>query len=202
MYKNFSSLSLFATSNSRHKKIQQINKLMGDYGVDLLAGCETSTDWRYITDEDDKFHTLFGCGQQTWGAVGHNINDEKIKHDQWGGTCVTTVGWLSSFVTEAGVDSMGLGQWSWVQIGGGSNTMRVITAYQLVNHRQRTKGETVWDQHISYFEACGEIQIPRAMFCADLVSFLWQWKHSGDKNILLGDFNENVYTGDIATKLS
>ncbi len=40
------------------------------------------------------------------------------------------------------------------------------------------------------------------MFCADLFSLLWQWKHSGDKIILLGDFNENVYTGVIATALS
>jgi hypothetical protein len=202
MYKNFSSLSLFATGNSWHKKIQQINKLMGDYGVDLLAGCETCIDWRYITDKDDKSHNLFGCGQGTQGAVGHNINDEKIKRNQWGGTCVTTVGRLSAFVTVTGVDSTGLGQWSWVQTGSGGKTMRVIMAYQPVNLRQWTKGKTVWDQHVRYFEARGEIQTPWAMFCADLVSLLWQWKHSGDKIILLGDFNENVYTGDIATALS
>jgi hypothetical protein len=114
MYKNFSSLSLFATGNSWHKKIQQINKLMGDYGIDLLAGCETHTDWGYVTDKDNKFHSIFGRGQQTQGAVGHNINDEEIKCDQWGGTYVTTIGRLSSFVAEAGVDSTGLGRWSWV----------------------------------------------------------------------------------------
>ncbi len=109
---------------------------MGDYGIDLLAGCETRcTDWRYVTDEDNKFHNLFGCGQRTQEAVRHNINDEKIKCNQWGGTCVTTVGQLSSFVTETGVDSTGLGRWSWVQMGGGGKTTRVITAYQPVNPR-------------------------------------------------------------------
>jgi hypothetical protein len=40
------------------------------------------------------------------------------------------------------------------------------------------------------------------MFCVDLVSLLWQWKHSGNEIILLEDFNENVYTRDIATALS
>jgi hypothetical protein len=45
MYENFSSLSLFAKGNTRHKKICQINKLMQDYGVDVLAGCKTRTDW-------------------------------------------------------------------------------------------------------------------------------------------------------------
>jgi hypothetical protein len=41
MYKNFSSLSLFAVGPMRHKKIRQLNKPMSDYGVDFLAGCET-----------------------------------------------------------------------------------------------------------------------------------------------------------------
>ena len=119
MYENFSSLSLFATGTGRHKRIQQINKLMGDYGVDILAGCETRTDWRFATSKDNKFHNLFVRGQWTWGVAAHNINDGKIKRDQWGGTCITTVGQLSSFLTETGMDSTGLGRWSWVRIGGG-----------------------------------------------------------------------------------
>ncbi len=79
MYKNFLSLSLFATRTGRHKKIQQINKLMGDYGVDILAGCETCTDWQFATSKEDKFHNLFEWGQQTQGVAAHNINDGKIK---------------------------------------------------------------------------------------------------------------------------
>ena len=67
MYKNFLSLSLFATGTGQHKKIRQINKLMGDYGVDILAGCETCTDWWFATREEDKFHNLFGQGQWTRG---------------------------------------------------------------------------------------------------------------------------------------
>jgi hypothetical protein len=45
MYENFSSLGLFVEGNARHKKICQINKLMQDYGVDILAGCKSRTDW-------------------------------------------------------------------------------------------------------------------------------------------------------------
>jgi hypothetical protein len=40
------------------------------------------------------------------------------------------------------------------------------------------------------------------MFQSDLISLLRQWKHAGDKIVLLGNFNENVYTGDLATALS
>jgi hypothetical protein len=44
MYKNFSSLSIFADGLRKHKKIQQLNKLESDYGVDLLSGYKTRTD--------------------------------------------------------------------------------------------------------------------------------------------------------------
>jgi hypothetical protein len=48
MYENFSSLSVFSTGTMGHKEIRQINKLMADYGVDILAGCETRTDWWFV----------------------------------------------------------------------------------------------------------------------------------------------------------
>jgi hypothetical protein len=63
MYENFSSLSLFAKGNTRHKKICQINKLMQNYGVDILAGCKTRTDWQFVTNKEDKFHNLICRGQ-------------------------------------------------------------------------------------------------------------------------------------------
>ncbi len=65
MYENFSSLSLFAKGNTRHKKIRKINKLMQNYGVNILAGCETRTDWRFVMNKEDKFHNLFCRGQRT-----------------------------------------------------------------------------------------------------------------------------------------
>jgi hypothetical protein len=58
MYKNFSSLTLFAMGNMHHKKICQINKLMSDYSIDILAGCKTGTDFRFVTEEENKFCKL------------------------------------------------------------------------------------------------------------------------------------------------
>jgi hypothetical protein len=45
MYKNLSSLSLFTESPLQHRRVQQLNKLMSDYGIDVLADCKTRTDW-------------------------------------------------------------------------------------------------------------------------------------------------------------
>ncbi len=44
IYENVSSLCMFAEGALCHKKIRQLNRLMRDYGGDLLAGCETRTD--------------------------------------------------------------------------------------------------------------------------------------------------------------
>ncbi len=65
MYENYSSLSLFTKGNTTHKKIHQINKLMQNYGVDILAGCKTRTDWQFVTNKEEKFHNLFCRGQRT-----------------------------------------------------------------------------------------------------------------------------------------
>ena len=63
-------------------------------------------------------------------------------------------------------------------------------------------GATVWDQHSRYFEARGEICDPRAMFKSNLFSLLHCWKAAGDEILLVGDFNENVYTGLLANALA
>jgi hypothetical protein len=92
MYKHFSSLGLFAGGPLQHRKVQQLNKLMSDYGIDILAGCKARTDWRFVTNEEDKFCNLFGNGQPTQGRHSFNNYDQKIKRAQWGGACFTAIG--------------------------------------------------------------------------------------------------------------
>jgi hypothetical protein len=164
---------MFAEGALRHKKIRHLNRIMRDYGGDLLAGCETRTDWRFVTKEEDRFANLFGDGSPMRGIAASNTNDDKIHRDQWGGTCITAAGRFSSFVTEVGADTTGLGRWSWVHAGGGGKSTRIIAAYQPCGKRsRRTRGESVWDQHSRYFEARGEIRDPRVMFKSDLLSLL------------------------------
>ncbi len=40
------------------------------------------------------------------------------------------------------------------------------------------------------------------MFQSDLLYLLQWWKMVGDKILILGTFNENVYTGSLATALA
>ncbi len=138
MYKNFLSLSLFVKGVLHHKKIRHLNAQAHEYNVDLLAGCKTRTDWRFVENKEYCFCNLFRGGKPTRGSCAFNTNDAKIKRDQWGGTCVTALGWFSTFVFEVGTDNTGLGRWSWVHVGGGGKTTRIITAYH--SHAGRRDG--------------------------------------------------------------
>jgi hypothetical protein len=142
--------------------------------------------------KEDKFHNLFHRGQQTCGVAAHNINDRKIRRDQIGGTCMMAVGRLASPVIESGSNLMGLGQWCWIRIGGGGKNTHVVTAYQPTNPWRKTRDETIWDQHLRYLKARGEICNPCDMFPTNLITLLHQWKDAGDEIVLLGDFNKNV----------
>jgi hypothetical protein len=188
---------------SQHRKVRQLNKLMSDYGIDVLTCCKTRTDWQFVTNEEDRFCNLFGNGQPIQGSHSFNTNDQKIKRDQLGGICITAARQFSSFVKEVGTDSSKLGCWSWVYAGGGSKLTRIIVAYQPCGTRKRKMmGEAVWDQHLQYFKARGEIRNPRVMFQYNLISPLCWWKAAGDKILLMGDFNKNVYSGPVAVALS
>jgi hypothetical protein len=119
MYEIFSSLSLFVKGPKKHVKIRQLNKLLLDYGVDARAGCKTRTDWRFVTNKENRFVNLLGNGQPTRGLYAHNTNNPKIKRDQRGGACIAAMGQFASFATKTGIDSFGLGRWTCLYVGGG-----------------------------------------------------------------------------------
>jgi hypothetical protein len=59
-------------------------------------------------------------------------------------------------------------------------------------------GTTVREQHEWYFEARGDLQPARTIFYEQLIAQLIIWKHTDSDIILLSDFNEIIYTGQIA----
>jgi hypothetical protein len=63
-------------------------------------------------------------------------------------------------------------------------------------------GTTVREQHEWYFEACGNLRSPCTIFFEQLIAQLIVWKHTDSDIVLLGDFNENVYSGRFSKCLS
>ncbi len=86
-------------------------------------------------------------------------------------------------------------------LGSGRTKTRIIMAYQPSNSG-RFVGTTVNDQQAWYFQSLGEACSPRTIFFEQLVTQLALWKTSDNDIILLGDFNEHVYNGQLAQRIT
>ncbi len=197
MFENWNSLGIHSGS----AKPDKINQLIKHYGVDTVAGCETQCDWSQVDKEDKKFHNILGGEQRKASVSGYNTTEPDGPRNQMGGTAMMTIGRLSSSVVESGCDHTGLGRWSWQLLGRAETRTRVIVAYQPCKPSPTSKGYTVWSQHQRYFQPLGDFRSPRTIFYEQLIAQLLIWKAAGEEIILCGDFNENVYTGRIASRL-
>ncbi len=71
-------------------------------------------------------------------------------------------------------------------------------AYQPSGSSSSNSADTmVREQHKQYFEARGDLRSAKEIFFEQLIAQLVIWKMTDTIIILLGDFNENVYTGQI-----
>jgi hypothetical protein len=152
MFENFSNLRIFVLGKEKGMKIWQINKLMEEYNVDIMAGCKTRVDWRFTESTTNGFNSLIAQRQQRRGICAHSIN-KYVHQDQWGGTCMVAVRCLSTMTVATGVDSIGLGRWAWMHMGGGGKATRVLVAYCPCQPHCNIGSNTVWDQHCHHFEA-------------------------------------------------
>ncbi len=177
-----------------------MNNLCRDFKVDMLCGCETQVDWRMVPNSCH-FNKLFGVGTETRSIVAHNIN-ERMLTNQYGGCAIMAMNTISAKVQDTGVDGTGLGQWCWIRLGSGPRKTRIVMAYQPSNFGHSSAGTTVKDQHLCYFCAQGNARSPRTIFFEQLIAQLLLWKSIDNDIVLLGDFNENVYTVRLATRLA
>ncbi len=137
----------------------------------------------------------------TRSIVAHNIN-ERMQRNQHGGCAMMAMGRFSAEVVETGVDFSGLGRWCWMRVGSGDKITRIVMAYQPSgSSSSHSAGTTVREQHERYFEARGDLRSAKAIFFEQLIAQLVVWKATDADIILLGDFNENVYSGRIAKRL-
>ncbi len=137
-------------------------------------------------------------GMETRSIVAHNVN-ERMHRNQYGGCVMMAMGCFSAEVIETGVDHYGLRYWCWLKVGSGEKKTRIVMAYQpsgsKLTYSART---TVHEQHERYFEARGDLQPARTIFYEQLIAQLIIWRHTDLDIMILGDFIENVYTGQIA----
>ena len=109
------------------------------------------------------------------------------------------MGQFSAKVSKTGVDPYKLGHWCWMKVGSGDKPTQIVMTYQPSGSNSYKFAETtVWEQHEWHFKARGNLRPARTIFFEQLFAQFIIWKHNNSNIILLGDFNENVYSGHIA----
>jgi hypothetical protein len=197
MMENFNSLGIF----TKGTKINSLNKLCQQFNTNILAGCETQADWRQATKEQ-QFRNIIGVGMETRSIISHNIN-KWMQCNQHSGCAMMAMKRFSAKVVESEVDPSGLCRWCWLKVGSGNKRARIVMAYQPSGSKStNSAGTTVREQHERYFEARGDLHSARTIFFEQLIAQLIVWKHTKSNIVLLGDFNENKYSGCISKYLS
>ena len=139
----------------------------------VFFGQESSLNWD-LMPRLGCLHAILQTKNHMKTTAAHNVH-HKVNHQQWGGTFAATFGELATRVSEMGKDETGLGCWSWTLCKGlNGHTICIIMAYN-PHQSTRTKTETIYCQHQSYFESCGDFTCLRKAFLCDFELELWWW---------------------------
>lgn len=117
---------------------------------------------------------------------------EDVDRFQWGGTSTIAFNLFAHMTHSSGVDTTGLGRWSWILLEGHYGIrVRIITAYNPCKTRS-TQLSTVYAQHRRYFLTQKVDTCPRLMFRRDLCAFIQKCHSDSELIVLLIDCNENL----------
>jgi hypothetical protein len=175
--------------------------------VDCLLGNEVQVQWdlALAVDRSLSLDRLLLPGSTKRVATGHNIH-EHFHRSQYSGTCVATFDRLSQFVQSTGSDPHGLGPYSWVQVGAGTVSTRIVSLYipnttKVSVHDDKRKRMTVYNQQRRYFRSIGDFRCPRSILVDHIGTQIALWIAAGEQVLLFTDANSDVYRGILAHRL-
>ncbi len=123
--KNVNSLSLFDPRLTKHRKLLNLHN---KYQTDGACIVEHGITFR-MTPEESCPDDIFAAFRGSRVSAAHNTHEQHSRYQQ-GGMLTAAFTRLSGFVKSTGVDPMGLGCWSWIQVGSSEYRTRIVTVYQ------------------------------------------------------------------------
>ena len=112
--------------NKNKFKQKFLSLLMSRLEVDIFGGAETRLHWD-LTPKSMPLRTQLSLHDGCKISTAHNVN-ERFSQCQQGGTFITAMEEVSTYVTEVGIDNEGLGRWTWMKLAGATTTTKVIFA--------------------------------------------------------------------------
>jgi hypothetical protein len=162
--------------------------------VDIFGLSETGLDWKQHGPRSRCRQIMDDFWQHT-RLITSTSSIASDTYTQFGGTCTGVTGKWSGRISEQGMDSHGLGRWSYVSITGKNGRQVLITTvYQACKASISTIGsKTAYAQQWHLIRQEGDrMPDPRKRFIQDLDAFLEPHYAKGTEILLIGDFNETL----------
>jgi len=134
--------------------------------------------------------------------TGFNGNDRLSGRDgrtQQGGTSILVAGRASGFASMKEMDDESLGQWCYINLE--QNNMLLGCAVRIILLLRPATFVVISGIVPTLTLYNGVFTDPCDYFTQQLVQQLLEWKQRGDNIILMGDFNDDVYSDALAARL-
>ena len=188
-----------ATPAIRKAKIEQCTQLINKYDVDVQSYVEHGLNMAHFK-ASQTFDSFFEAEVELRSVTGHNKNEDPGTPHQQGGTGLLATNEIIEYWKGSGTDPRNLGRWSWIRLGAGPHTTRVVSVYGVGKRKTEGWGR-VYHQHLRHIQINNLDCSPYELFCRDLFQQLRQWTEQGERLIVMMDTNEHILNSAFGRKL-
>ena len=167
--------------------------------ADLVGVSEVGLKWNKMKEKEtwaDRVRGQFRSEQSKWAR---NKKDPIHGKTQWGGTGIMVTSRLTAKIQDGKPGDRDMGRWTWMTLRGGTHGTVVITVYNPV-YNKRGPGSVYLQQVAALLEE-GIRNNPCKVLRQDLKAEIRRWRDNNRHIIVMGDINENIYTGQISEML-
>jgi hypothetical protein len=152
-------------------KSKQLISTIAHKQINIALLTEVGLYWKLIRPDDQWYERTRESFQTSRSVMAYNITEPSMTSTtQFGGVGIIATDAAAHRVIDQGVDSSGLGRWSWLRLEGKQNHfLRVVSAYRPV---VATGPSTVHAQHERYLSLHDREEDPRSAFYTDLMEGL------------------------------
>ena len=186
---------------NNHKSHNAMMFLSRKSQADIVCLAETNLRWPSLQYNSRLNHRLKSVYQEYYSVASYNKH-ENLGKCQRGGTCSFAVNQITHRVRRSGVDSSGMGRWSWIQLEGrNGHITRVMTAYRPCRAPTTSGLTTNWDQQYRHLRNTNNNNSPIQQFDNDIIQELRGWLELNMLIVLCIDINDHAVTSTFSNSI-
>ena len=170
-------------------KLDQAKTWLIKHEIDVACWIELGVPW-HRRRLKEKLKSMMRC--DSWDdqltVAANNVHEETGRR-QFGGTATLAFNSMVATVASSGVDTSGLGRWSWMKFQGKLGKSTTIISVYCPCKSDGKQPETVYSQHKRYLMSKHQDVCPREAFRRDVSIFISKCRSRHEQIILCIDLN-------------